>query len=132
MQLPGRSQPMKTTLILTLCALLLLNACQSGPMPNPAQAGQPQASAVPASQTPEGMVNSEIVTIPAGTFWLGCDPAYNSNLSCLKDELPSQSVQLPEFKIDKQEVTNAKYAECVQSGACTSPSSLASETHEKY
>ena len=123
---------MKTAFLLTVCALLLLSACQSGPMPNPAQAGQPQTSAVPVTQAPEGMDTSEMVTIPAGAFWLGCDPAHNNNLGCAEDELPSQSIELPAFKIDKFEVTNTKYAECVQAGACTPPSSLTSETREQY
>ncbi len=73
-----------------------------------------------------------MVTIKAGTFWLGCDPAHNNSLSCAEDELPAQMVELPEFKIDINEVTNAKYAECVQAGACTAPSSLASKTREQY
>jgi len=133
---------MKNALLLSICALLLLSACQSGPMPIPPYTTLPPTTGccdlptVTPAQTPappsETFDASEMVIIPAGTFWLGCDPAHNSNLSCLKDELPSQSVQLPEFEIDKHEVTNAKYAECVQAGACTPPSSLASETREKY
>lgn len=126
---------MKTVLILAICAALLLGACQTGLMPNPAEAGQSQTSALEptqAPQSPEIPETSEMVTIPAGNFLLGCDPAHNDNLGCLADELPAQSVQLPEYRIDKTEVTNGDYAQCVAAGACTSPTALNSDTHQKY
>jgi formylglycine-generating enzyme required for sulfatase activity len=142
LQLPGKEPEMKTALLLTVCALLLMSACQTG-LPSPTEAALPPAQAPTDSPAPTQMPTlppppravldaSEKVAIAAGTFWLGCDPAHNNNLSCLQDELPSQSVQLPDFKIDKYEVTNARYAECVQAGACTAPSSLASETRGQY
>ncbi|HSN94709.1 MAG TPA: SUMF1/EgtB/PvdO family nonheme iron enzyme [Anaerolineaceae bacterium] len=129
---------MKTALLVTVCALLLLSACQTGPMPpNPAYPDLQVPTEVPAAnqESPTSVPGSDptdMVVIPAGAFWLGCDPAHNDSLGCTEDELPSQSVELPEFKIDIFEVTNAKYAKCVQAGACTAPSSLSSETRENY
>ncbi len=126
---------MKTALLLIVCALLLLSACQTGPMPVPGEVGQPPIKVVPSDEVAppqEATGLSEMLTIPAGALFLGCDPAHNNSLSCLSDQLPSQLVELPEFKIDKTEVTNAQYAECVQATACTDPSSASSETREHY
>ncbi len=76
---------------------------------------------------PEGMV-----FIPAGEFQMGCDPARNGGFSCPPDELPIHTVTLKAFFIDRYEVTNARYAECVQAGACRAPSVVSSETRDHY
>ncbi|MEL7645519.1 MAG: SUMF1/EgtB/PvdO family nonheme iron enzyme [Anaerolineaceae bacterium] len=76
---------------------------------------------------PEGMV-----IVPAGEFRMGCDPAQNSGYACPKDELPLHTLTLKAFFIDRYEVTNARYAECVQAQACRPPLVLSSETREHY
>lgn len=137
--------------------LLLLSACTNG-LPTPEEAVptalptlpeptcsceptllQPSAISVP-QPTPTPAINiplvtvdaQEMVLIPAGDFLIGCDQANNAGLNCPADELPQQSATLPDFMIDKFEVTNGQYALCVQSGACTPPSSLNSETRIGY
>jgi formylglycine-generating enzyme required for sulfatase activity len=40
------------------------------------------------------------------------------------DESPQHSVILPAFRIDKHEVTNARFRMCVQAGACSEPQDL--------
>lgn len=77
----------------------------------------------------EGM---DMLYVPEGDFQMGCDPAYNSGISCPEYELPLHSIFLDAFWIDKFEVTNAQYAQCVSAGACTAPADTSSVTRSSY
>ena len=70
----------------------------------------------------DGMV---MVSVPAGSFIMG------SNGGDL-DKTPVHKVNLDAFWIDKTEVTNRMYADCVTAGACQVPSSSQSFTHNNY
>ncbi|MEW5847673.1 MAG: SUMF1/EgtB/PvdO family nonheme iron enzyme [Myxococcota bacterium] len=59
------------------------------------------------------------VSVPAGTFQLGCNRARDP--SCSDTELPSHDVTLPAFTIDRTEVTQGAYAACVTARRCTPP-----------
>jgi formylglycine-generating enzyme required for sulfatase activity len=61
-----------------------------------------------------------MVSIAAGTFMRGCNTAVDSH--CDADESPYASVTMSAFTIDKHEVTEAAYQNCVTAGICTSPS----------
>jgi len=63
---------------------------------------------------------------------MGCDAANNAGYKCFPDEQPLHSVHLDAYRIDKTEVTNARYAECVAAGACTAPSDTSSATRVSY
>lgn len=59
----------------------------------------------------------EMVFVPAGTFMMGSDPAQDPNAEA--DEQPQHNVTLSAFWLDRTEVTNALYTQCVNAGQCT-------------
>lgn len=77
----------------------------------------------------------EMTFIPAGFFQMGCS-ASNSSEVCSDEywnsEVPVHSVNLSAYWIDKYEVTNGQYQECVRAGACTPPFRLDSNTRSTY
>ncbi len=75
----------------------------------------------------------EMVTIPAGVFQMGCHPDFNGNYNFASAELPLHAVELTDsYRIDKFEVTNIQYAQCVAAGACAAPASTSSATRASY
>lgn len=72
---------------------------------------------VSAPQPAETIVTrlARMVYVPSGTFMMG-----------------ENTVYLDSFWIDKTEVTNVMYLECVEAGACSLPSSNSSKTQSSY
>ncbi|HEX6273128.1 MAG TPA: formylglycine-generating enzyme family protein, partial [Polyangiaceae bacterium] len=62
----------------------------------------------------------ELVEVPAGEFIMGCNEDVDSE--CAPDELPTHTVSLSAFSIERTEVTQDQYAACVTEGACDPPS----------
>jgi formylglycine-generating enzyme required for sulfatase activity len=94
--------------------------------PAPAQASAPaavasqapaQAASADAAAPPD--VPSDMLPVPGGTFTMGADDEGEM------DERPAHRVTVAPFLLDKTEVTNAAYLECVKAGACEMYSSLA-------
>ncbi|MDD5308910.1 MAG: SUMF1/EgtB/PvdO family nonheme iron enzyme [Deltaproteobacteria bacterium] len=67
------------------------------------------------------------VDVPAGDLVMGSDPGEGS-----RDERPEHMVFVDTFKVDKYEVTNGRYAQCVKTGACTPPQPLSSRFRSAY
>ncbi len=76
----------------------------------------------PSYRKQDGM---EMVFVPEGTFEMGSNTGDD-------DEKPVRQVNLDGYWIDKYEITNAQYAQCVSEGACSEPGSLSSYTRETY
>jgi formylglycine-generating enzyme required for sulfatase activity len=83
-----------------------------------------------------------MVLIPAGEFQMGLD-ADHAMSECQKfrsdcvydwytNAEPVHTVSLDAFYIDVYEVTNARYAECVDSGHCNPPPVTGSATRDSY
>jgi formylglycine-generating enzyme required for sulfatase activity len=67
----------------------------------------------------------EMALVPAGEYTMGSDISD-------PDSIPYHKVDLDAFYIDRYEVTNARYAECVEKGACIQPLQTASSNPKKY
>ena len=98
-----------------LVAIWLMKPQFMQPLPGGIRAAfqaQPTASATPTTwvRAKDGMV---MVYVPAGDFLMG-SPAGEGH----DDEHPQHRVTLDAFWIDRTEVTNAQYEQCVQAGAC--------------
>ena len=80
--------------------------------------------------------NAVMVYVPAGAFWMGstsaeiedavaaCVAAGGSENLCRRSygaESPRHEIYLDTFWIDRTEVTNAQYRQCVEAGICEEP-----------
>ncbi len=72
---------------------------------------------------------SNEAAIPAGTFWMGCNPARET---CSLNARPAHLVNLPAYAIDRTEVTAAQWRACVQAGSCPLPRVTASNAKGTY
>lgn len=76
--------------------------------------------------------NVEMIYIPPNPqFFMGCLPQ-SGGWDCNNDEIPSHSVTMDGYSIDKYEVTNAQYSKCVKAGVCKPPAEISSATRDLY
>ena len=109
------------------------------PTPQPATdtAVPPTPTPVPATPTPAQPVavatrvwekdSSVVVYVPAGEFIMGSPDGEGDS-----DEHPQHAVYLDAYYIDKYEVTNVQYAQCVDAGQCDPPTITRSHTRSAY
>ena len=71
----------------------------------------------------------ELVYIPSGEFTMG---ATANDPNAGEFEKPEHLVYLSVYWIDRTEVTNAMYEQCVRAGACEAPGKIGSKTRESY
>lgn len=65
---------------------------------------------------------NEMVLVPAGHFWMGCNEEIDT--SCQPEEYPYRKVFLESYYIDRREVTVSAYRACVQAERCQKPPAL--------
>ena len=80
----------------------------------PAPAELPSIS--PPDAKPAEETLPEMVAVPAGSFFMGCNERIDTE--CDSDERPGRRVDVGAFRIDRTEVTVARYAACVAAGSC--------------
>jgi len=87
------------------------NTATIAPSDTPEPTSSPTSTPLP--KTISDKHGIEMILIPAGSFTMGSD----NNQATAK---PAHSVFLDAYYIDKFEVTNEMYLECLEDGACTS------------
>jgi formylglycine-generating enzyme required for sulfatase activity len=87
--------------------------------------GRDNLRAAPAKAGPDYPMGTTRVEVPAGTFLMGSETG-------AADERPVHRVSGAAFVMDRYEVTNARYAACVQAGACSGPALASSFTRPDY
>lgn len=107
--------------------------------PQPGYFPAERVVALPPSVSEQDFVQSdfdpdEMVYVPEGEFLMGCDPDHNGSYSCdvFASENPLHTVALDAHYIDKTEVTNAQYAQCVAANACAPPVYDSSRLRDPY
>ncbi len=99
------------------------------PSPTPSPTETPTAAPTPTfTRTVRPPAPVGMVRVAAGSFLMGSLrdssglPGLDRKLEPEGDEFPQRTVLLPEFWIDRTEVTNVKYRACVTAKACPPPS----------
>lgn len=116
--LPPASQPTNTTLAPLTPTSKATDTAVPSPLPSPTLTIEPTSVPTgPPTATPlPDMIEDDhgvpMLLVPLGEFVMGS----NDNMAAAK---PAHTVYLDAFYIDKFEVTNAQYLECVEAGMCT-------------
>jgi formylglycine-generating enzyme required for sulfatase activity len=113
-------------IVSALFVMFPVAAAKSNPLP-----AAPPALFLPviSCKTCKGIVPAEMAAVPAGSFQMGCSP---NDSHCWNGEYPLHTVSLDAYQIDRSEVTNARYAACVNAGECSPPHDPGSATRTAY
>ncbi len=92
--------------------------------PDSAPALAPTAAAAPDASA--GSAPADMLLVPAGSFTMGADTGGE------EDEHPAHTVTLAAFWLDRTEVSNASWDECVAAGACRPKSPSVRAQHPDF
>ncbi len=110
----------------------------AAPTGTPIPSGTPQAAVAPTATSDLPGIGSTavaprdqmaLVFVPAGTFIMG---SLDTEPQAVGNEKPQHTVALPDYWIDRTEVTNAQYQLCAADGSCTPPADLNSPSRPGY
>ena len=73
------------------------------------------------------VIDASPIAVPQSTFLMGSAPGEGA-----ADEHPRHRVAVSGLRLDRNEVTNARYAECVAQGACAAPMLASSQRRAHY
>lgn len=93
--------------------------------PSPTPTLEPTTTPTP---TPEPLISktgARMIFVPGGVFLMGNDEGE-------PEEQPAHLVELAPYYIDETEVTNGRYALCVEAGVCNPPRRASATTHPVY
>jgi formylglycine-generating enzyme required for sulfatase activity len=120
MVMPFQRSPAAARHVAFVAAIVLTCACRKQEQPAPSTDPAESGSTAPTGAPPSPPVNKQqMVSIPEGSFVLGCDPARDPQ--CSEDERPSIPSHLGAFEINRTEVTQAAYRRCVDANRCAPP-----------
>ncbi|MFC1997403.1 SUMF1/EgtB/PvdO family nonheme iron enzyme [Chloroflexota bacterium] len=101
-------------------------------LPSETHTTSPVDSTITPNPTPVGLpilisddYGVSMALVPAGPFQVGSQAGDDK-------EKPVHTITLDDFYIDQYEVTNARYAECVDAGVCNPPASNSSDSRNNY
>jgi len=104
---------MKRKIFYWMILLLFIQGCESSCQPKPpVKPGE--------EYHPPKTQGGPMLLVPAGQFGMGCYQEVDA--TCDEDEKPFHQVDLKGFLMDKDEVSQADYDECVKAGSCPSNS----------
>lgn len=69
---------------------------------------------------PDGAMVGDMIMVPAGQFYRGCNQA-NEDCTNRTNEVPLKQIMISTFYIDATEVTQAQYKQCMDATQCTAP-----------
>jgi len=112
-----------------------VTATEASVAPTPASAtetSEPTSTPVGDTSTPEPLLpeitdakGAEMILIPAGSFTMGSEAGE-------ADERPIHVIGMDDYYLDKYEVTNAQYKECVDALVCDLPASTRLYTDARF
>ncbi len=118
-------RPVVQTSTDTPCDIGAFEAQLTASSPGTSPPVEPQAGATQVW----GKDGGTMVYVPAGVFVMG---SREDNSEADNDEYPQHDVVLDGFWIDRTEVTNGQYEQCVAAGACDAPDEVGSYTRDTY
>ncbi|MGD8585592.1 MAG: formylglycine-generating enzyme family protein [Chloroflexota bacterium] len=134
--------------VIALAWAWLLAGCTAEVNPTPAPSSTPAPMLGDSRQRPAD--GAAMIYVPGGSFQMGSDRSqasaarqlcrdYSGDLALAtcqpavyNNEMPAHRVTLDGFWLDRTEVTNGQYRQCLAEGACSPPADLGSYTREGY